>query len=89
MNRSLDQEPAMTATVHTLPARRELAHRSSNGIDVTLFWSPTDDSLTVAVADESGPAFELEVEARDALEVFEHPYAYAAFRGLELLDAAA
>jgi hypothetical protein len=29
------------------------------------------------------------VDASEALEVFEHPYAYAAYRGLTVLDAAA
>jgi hypothetical protein len=71
-------------------ARTELAQRSSNGIDVYLLWSPGDDSLAVAVFDDAGDSFELVVEPHEALEVFHHPYAYAAFRGcLELADVAA
>jgi hypothetical protein len=77
------------SAAHTQPSRRELAHRSSNGIDVYLLWSAADDSLAVAVLDEAGDSFELVVEAREALDVFEHPYAYAAYRGLETLDVAA
>lgn len=72
--------------VHTLPARRELAHRSTNGIDVFLLWSPADDSLAVVVIDENADSFELVVAPPEALDVFEHPYAHAAFRGLHLIE---
>jgi hypothetical protein len=58
--------------------RRELDHRQANGIDVTLWWQPSDDRLVVTVLDRNGDSFELSVEARDALDAFEHPYAYAA-----------
>ena len=82
----------MTAT-HTLPARRELAHRSSNGIDVFLLWCPADDSLAVVVIDVTADSFELVVDPAEALDTFEHPYAHAAFRGLMIdqtpLDVAA
>jgi hypothetical protein len=83
-----NKEAQMTA-VATLPVRRELAHRHANGIDVTLSWSPADDVLLVTVVDESGDDFELVVEAHEALDAFEHPYAYAAHRGMFLLDVAA
>ena len=66
-----------------LTGRRELGHRSSNGIDVYLLWSPSTDTLAVLVDDaRGGDSFELVVEAHEALDVFEHPYAHAAFRGL-------
>jgi hypothetical protein len=61
--------------------RRELAHRAGDGIDVYLFWNPSDDVLAVTVLDEAGESFELVVDVHEALEVFEHPYAYAAYRG--------
>jgi hypothetical protein len=66
--------------------RRELAHRSGDGIDVAVLWSASTDSLTVAVLDErSGAAFELVVETgTEALDVFRHPFAHAAWRGIEL-----
>ncbi len=70
------------SAVHTSPARRELAYRSSNGIDVFLLWCPADDSLAVVVIDETADSFELSVTSNDALDVFDHPYAHAAFRGL-------
>jgi hypothetical protein len=72
---------------HTPPARQELAYRSSNGIDVFLLWCPADDGLAVVVIDENADSFELVVAASEALDVFEHPYAYAAFRGVALGEA--
>ena len=70
------------SAVHTSSARRELAYRSSNGIDVFLLWCPADDSLAVVVIDEAAESFELAVTSNDALDAFEHPYAHAAFRGI-------
>lgn len=58
---------------------RELARRWSDGLDVRLFWDSRDDRLTVSVADRrSGDFFELPAPREAALEVFNHPYAYAA-----------
>jgi hypothetical protein len=76
----------VTAT-RTFTARRELAYRSTNGIDVFLLWSPSDDSLAVVVIDENADSFELVVTAAEAMDAFDHPYAYAAFRGLHLNEA--
>ena len=73
----------MTAT-HTSAARRELAHRSSNGIDVFLLWCPVDDSLAVVVIDITADSCELVVDPAEALDVFDHPYAHAAFRGVTI-----
>jgi hypothetical protein len=75
------------STVHTLPSRRELAYRSANGIDVFLLWCPADDSLAVVVIDETAESFELVVSSDQALDVFDHPYAHAAFRGILSADA--
>lgn len=59
---------------------RELDRRTSDGIEVRLLWCPDDGHLTVAVTDTKiGEAFVLPIrEAERALEVFHHPYAYAA-----------
>ena len=70
--------------------RIDLAHRKGDGIDVTLWWSPDDDSVAVEVlhfASES--SFELAVDRTRALDAFYHPFAYAAHRSPELLDVAA
>ena len=57
---------------------RELARRSSAGIDVTLYWHPTRDELIVRVWDErEGAYFEIHPQRHVALDVYNHPYAYA------------
>ena len=59
--------------------RRELAHRSTDGIDVTLLWTQSSNVVTIAVIDShSGEELEFEVDGRYALDAFNHPYAYAA-----------
>ena len=58
--------------------RRELARRSSAGVDVTLYWHPTLDELIVCVCDERhGAHFEIRPQRYLALDVYYHPYAYA------------
>jgi hypothetical protein len=67
----------------------ELAHRKGDGIDVTLWWSRDDDSVSVEVlhfASES--SFELAVDPARALDAFHHPFAYAAQRRPELVSVA-
>jgi hypothetical protein len=58
----------------------ELAHRRNDGIDVTMFWDSATDRVTVAVHDgKRGDAFEILVGPGErALDVFHHPFAYAA-----------
>lgn len=59
----------------------ELDHRESNGIAVSLLWDRRTDTLTVRVLDRAeDEALELECAAGEALEVFQHPYAYAEVR---------
>ena len=72
---------------HTM---RELDSRSADGIQVRLLWSEDDGRVVVAVADaKSGDGFSIEVSAGDnALDVFHHPYAYAAHREPAQLQAA-
>lgn len=65
-----------TATTEAL--FRELAYRESDGIEVSLLWSTTDGSLSVYVTDRrTEDAFELDVAPTEALEAFQHPFAYA------------
>ena len=63
-------------------AVRELDHRSTDGLEVTLRWHVTTNVVSVAVVDaKSGEEFELVVgDGESALDVFHHPYAYAANR---------
>jgi hypothetical protein len=64
---------------------KELAHRSNDGLDVALVWDRATDNLAVTVLDErSGAAFELVVETgSEALDAFRHPFAHAAWRGVD------
>jgi hypothetical protein len=65
--------------------KRELAYRETGGLVVSLLWDPADDALTVTVLDgHTGEALEVPVEGARPLEVFQHPFAYAAQRGLLL-----
>jgi hypothetical protein len=81
-------------------SRTELASRETNGITVRLLWDRSTNLVTVAVDDAaSDEYFELVLDERDRpLDVFHHPFAHAAARGIEfrtgrpepeaLLDAA-
>jgi hypothetical protein len=87
----------MSEALHSI-ARTELASRETNGITVRLLWSRSTNLATVAVDDAAnGDYFELVLDEDDrALDVFHHPFAHAAARGIEfrtgrpqlLLDAA-
>jgi hypothetical protein len=61
---------------------RELAHRRNDGLDIRLLWDSASDRVSVALHDgKSGDGFEVEVGPGErALDVFHHPFAYAAFR---------
>ena len=61
---------------------RELDSRVSDGIHVRLLWHARDGHVSVTVDDtKTGAAFEVLVpEGARALDVFHHPYAYAAPR---------
>jgi hypothetical protein len=60
-------------------SRRELAQRSADGVQVTLYWQPVPGSVTVEVRDAfTEDAFEITVPRDRALDAFHHPFAYAA-----------
>ena len=62
---------------------QELDHRADNGIAVWLLWNRETNGLSVvAVDDKTDETLVLDVAADEALDVFNHPYAYASFRGL-------
>jgi hypothetical protein len=64
----------------------ELISRKSGCITVRLLWSRATNLVTVAVADAATDEyFELVLDENEqALEAFNHPFAHAAARGLEL-----
>jgi hypothetical protein len=76
---------ANRTVLHLDSGRRELAHRTADGVDVTLHWTPRMNTLYVAVHDRrTDDAFELVLAPGDnPLHVFHHPYAYAAWRGID------
>lgn len=57
---------------------RELAHRSSVGVDVTLAWAPASDTIRVVCRPWNAPEINIAVRREDALLAFHHPFAYAA-----------
>ena len=63
---------------------RELDSRTSGGIHVRLLWHPRDGHVSVTVDDiKTGESFVLPVQDGERpLDVFRHPYAYAASRGV-------
>ena len=68
-----------------LSCLRELDSRVSDGLHVRLLWNPEADRTTVAVLDvKAGDSFHIDVRAGERpLDVFHHPYAYAAVRGIQ------
>ena len=61
----------------TLTIPRELDHRESDGVSVTLLWYEDSNRVRLHVVDsDSDEEFDLEVAGRDALDAFRHPYAY-------------
>ena len=56
---------------------RELAHRVTSAIEVTLLWRQVDNMLTLRLVEVgTGVEFEFGVRPEDALDAFNHPYAY-------------
>jgi hypothetical protein len=74
----------MTATT---TQRSELAHRSTDGIEVSLFWSKPINRVTIELVDNRiDERLEFEVAPDKALDAFRHPYAYAPARALDLVE---
>lgn len=69
---------------------KELVSRHSGTAEVALLWSKRTHRAAVAVQDEArGEYFELLIGADDdPLDVYEHPYAYAARTGRAPVRAA-
>ena len=67
---------------------RELDRRLHDRIDVRLLWRARDDRVIVAVSDEkTGERFSVDVRDDErALDVFRHPFAYAAWHRVEIRE---
>ena len=56
----------------------ELARRRNHHFDVALYWDTSNDALFVVVEDiAAGDRFSIDAPRAQALEVFNHPFAYA------------
>jgi hypothetical protein len=77
-------DTAMPNTLSFDPAPEELASRQSGTAEVVLLWSRVARRAAVKLSDEAtGESVELTLlPTDDPLDVFNHPYAYAARRGL-------
>jgi hypothetical protein len=73
----------MAGTRHS--KMRELDSRTADGIRVLLLWHQPDGKVYVSVDDaKTGDSFCFEIRDRDRTrEVFHHPYAYAAWYGVQ------
>jgi hypothetical protein len=76
-----------TATVSTAGAAdtplRELAQRTAGGVEVTLLWNRHDNSLIVSMWNPAQGAYlQFDAEPHTARDAFNHPYPYAAAKGL-------
>jgi hypothetical protein len=70
--------------------RSELAHRSTDGIEVSLFWSKPSNRVTIELVDTRiDERLEFEVANDKALDAFRHPYAYASAQALDLVETRA
>jgi hypothetical protein len=58
---------------------RELAHRRSGEIEISLLWHPELDRVELYILDRAtGVSMNLDVAPDRALDAFNHPYAYMA-----------
>ena len=63
---------------NSLNNSRELDARRGDGLDIRLLWNPADDTVTVTVADvRTEELFIIPVASHEALDAFQHPFAYA------------
>jgi hypothetical protein len=63
---------------------REMAHRANTFIEVTLLWRQADNSVLLRLVEVAERVeFELHVRPENALDAFNHPYAYLPGRLLE------
>lgn len=75
---------------HRLDSMRELHGRINDGIHVRLLWRKHDARVVVAVDDaKTGDSFLVDVQSDEsAMDVFHHPFAYAAWHRIPTRPAA-
>jgi hypothetical protein len=73
-------------TAQQITTMKELAHRSGDGVDVTLLWvrnGDADETLVRVTDHREGAYFEIQAEPQLALHIYHHPFAY---RNLSTID---
>ena len=72
-------------TAETLTALRELDCRQSGSLQVRLLWNASDGAVwVVAIDTRTGGSFRLEVrDGEGPVDVFNHPFAYAALHRVQ------
>jgi hypothetical protein len=70
-----------------MPGVRELAHRESDGLTVTLSWDDVDNRVYVGLRDRKTNIQDIfEVPQERALDAFEHPYTYRDAKVVSMID---
>jgi hypothetical protein len=73
----MSRQTAAIQESKTATRMRELAHREGPDVDVSLFWRPEDDSVVLLLVEvPTGVVFEIPVDPQQAMDAFNHPYAY-------------
>jgi hypothetical protein len=61
----------------TMAGYREIAHRTNTFLEVFLLWRQADGSVLLRLIEVANRVeFELVIPPEDALDAFNHPYAY-------------
>jgi hypothetical protein len=68
------------------PSLRELDRRTAGGVEVVLLWSRLDNSVIVSVSNSRGMRLQFAAEPDTARDAFNHPYPYAAARGVRCAE---
>jgi hypothetical protein len=69
----------MSISTLTTAARRELALRVNDGLEITLYWHPDDNGTSVEIYHEAtGETITFSVPADRALDAFYHPFVHLA-----------
>ena len=68
------------ATATVINRERELAHRVSSGLEVTLYWNAADNGTSIEVRDlASEKTLRFAVPADQALDAFYHPLSHVGY----------
>jgi len=87
VSKRLTETTAEKSALHDTAAplfahRRELACRLSGGIEVTLYWSPDDNTTSVEVSQlATEEALLFNVPRERALDAFYHPFSHLTVEG--------